>query len=229
MTLAAILAAHPHVLLDFDGPICAVFGGETPAPMVARQLVDEGRRRGLPLPADLAETGDPFDVLHAAAAISPDAARSIERALRDAEIRAVTTAPTTPGICDAIDALRSTGHTITVVSNNSDAAVRHFLARHDLTDAVPRVVARTESDPALLKPAPHLVTHAVHHGPVGPDCCVLIGDSTTDVLAARAAQTAIIAYANKPGKHATFAALHPDHIIDTIDQITRATARPSIV
>ena len=228
MTLRQLLATHPHVLLDFDGPVCAVFGGTLSAPAVAEDLAEEGRWRGLDLPVDAPASGDPFDVLHAAARLGAEPARIIEQALQRAEVRAVDSAPITPGVRDALDAMRSVGHDVTIVSNNSAAAVHHFLAAHGLTDVIPAVVARTEADPALLKPSAHLLTLAIQQGARVPAECVLIGDSLTDVVAAHAAGTAVIAYANKPGKRDALGKLGPDAIIETLSEITHATARPRV-
>ena len=61
-----------------------------------------------------------------------------------------------------------------------------------------------------------------------PDACVLIGDSTTDILAARAAGTAVIAYANKHHKRDSFAAYRPDAIIDSITDLTEALATDNV-
>ncbi len=228
MTLAELLAARPVVLLDFDGPVCAVFGGERSAPEVARQLAQDMRARGIQLPPDVEVSGDPFDVLRAAAAHDPTQAAVVESALRDAEVRAVSTAPMTPGLPDALVALRDSGHTITAVSNNSDAAVQTFLTAHGLQTWVAHVTARTEADPALLKPNPHLVLRAIALNHSHPSTCVLIGDSTTDITAAHEANCAVIAYANKPGKRATFAAYHPDAVIYQVSDLTVAATRPYV-
>jgi phosphoglycolate phosphatase-like HAD superfamily hydrolase len=228
VTLSQLLAERPVVLLDFDGPVCAVFGGELPAPEVAHRLAQAARRQGIPVPVDVDTTRDPFDVLHAAARISARGAAAVERALRDAEVRAVATAPVTAGLGEALTALRGSGHTVTIVSNNSDAAVRAFLAGHHLDDLIGHVVARTDPDPSLLKPNPHLVARAIAGNGATPGRCVLIGDSTTDVIAAHRAGAAAIAYANKPGKRAALSALAPDALIEHLDDLTRATTFPYV-
>jgi phosphoglycolate phosphatase-like HAD superfamily hydrolase len=51
---------------------------------------------------------------------------------------------------------------------------------------------------------------------------VLIGDSATDIEAARAARTAVIAYANKPGKQDRFVPLRPDALITAMSDLTAA-------
>jgi HAD superfamily hydrolase (TIGR01509 family) len=224
VSLSQILATHPHVLLDFDGPVCAVFGG-IPADHVARHLASLLRAHGVPLPRAVDAAADPFDVFRAAARTQPASAQYAENTLRDLEVHAVATATLTPGIENALRALRATSHTVTIVSNNSAAAVRAFLDLHALVPLVRGVVGRVEPDPALLKPSPHLVQRAIADLAAAPDTCVLLGDSATDITAARTAGTAAIGYANKPGKRDAFAALAPDDVIADLAEVTSALDR----
>jgi len=55
-----------------------------------------------------------------------------------------------------------------------------------------------------------------------PSDAVLIGDSVTDIQAARAAGTAAIAYANKPGKDRALRSFDPDALITSMDEIAHA-------
>ena len=48
----------------------------------------------------------------------------------------------------------------------------------------------------------------------------MVGDSASDIEAARAARVAIIAFANKPAKRKFLAALNPDAIIDQMMDLT---------
>jgi phosphoglycolate phosphatase len=165
MTLAELLASRPHVLLDFDGPVCAVFGG-VGGQSVTRGLAKTLRVRGVELPADLAASDDPFAVLRQIAATAPDLVAITEERFRELEVEAVARAPMTPGLRETLAALAERGRTVTIVSNNSGAAVQTFLDAHDLT--VHGVVARTEPDPSLLKPSPHLVSAAVRRSTPSP-------------------------------------------------------------
>ena len=61
------------------------------------------------------------------------------------------------------------------------------------------MIARTSHDPALLKPSPHLIIQAVEALDAEPGECTLVGDSVTDVQAARLASVQSIGYANEPG------------------------------
>ena len=221
MTLAQLLRQRRHVMLDFDGPICAVFGG-IPAHHVNRHYAAILRSHDIPVSDDLADGDDPLGIFQAAATERPDQAVFIEHTLRDLEVHAIATAPLMPGASETLLSLRDSGRTATIVSNNSTTAVRAFLTRHRLNDLVSRVVARTAADPVLLKPNPHLVRQAISDLHATPAGCVLVGDSTTDIIAGHAAGVAVIAYANKPGKRQAFAGHRPDVVIDTMHEIPHA-------
>lgn len=198
--LRRILTSTDALLLDFDGPICSVFAGIA-APLVADQLrhvLGEGGYTDLP--DDVRSADDPFDVLFYAAKLGQDEARYVEAAFRAHEVEAVQTAQPTPSSTDLIRAWHQTGRPLAVVSNNSVAAVETFVEIHNLRANVDLVSARTSPDVALLKPSPFLVTEAAERLGVTPARCTLVGDSTTDVQAARAAQVTAVGYANKPGK-----------------------------
>ncbi len=193
-----------------------------PADHIARHYAAALRAHGVPLSAAIDEVDDPFDVFRAAADVQPNSARYAEQMLRDLEVHAVATATLTPGVHDTLTALNLTGHTVTIVSNNSADAVRAFLAGHELLPLIRAIVGRTQPDPALLKPSTHLVDLAIAGLSVAPELCVLLGDSTTDITAAHAAGAAAIGYANKPGKYATLATANPDAIIHALSEVAQA-------
>ena len=107
--------------------------------------------------------------------------------MTDQELAAVATAAPTPYVHDVVTACQNSGRSVSIVSNNSARAVHAYLARHGLDDRISLVVARTSHDPALLKPSPHLITQAVEALDAEPGECTLVGDSVTDVQAARLA------------------------------------------
>jgi HAD superfamily hydrolase (TIGR01662 family) len=205
-----LIAQRREILLDFDGPICAVFGSITDEAVAAKL------RALLPgnLPHEVAEARDPFEVLRYAAALGTDIGAEVEAEFHQQECRAVTEAPPTPGAFNAIRALNATGHRVIVVSNNSKEAVRRFLHLHRLADAVTAISARSDANPDHLKPAPYLLHQALRQVSATPDDCVMVGDSTTDIQAAHSAGLPAIAYANKPGKREAFQPYAPDAIID---------------
>lgn len=215
MTPAELVASRKHVLLDFDGPVCAVFGTLTDRVVAdrLRALLD------VDLPAEIAESDDPFDVLRHAATLGADTAATVEREFRRLEVEAVTTAPATPGAADTIRALVNAGHTVTIVSNNSEQAVRRYLEQRDLAGLVKGVSARTFADPGSLKPNPFLLQQAINSAGLDRDECVMLGDSVSDIEAARSVGTDAIAYANKPGKQLRLQQAHPDAIITHMAQL----------
>lgn len=222
MTLADILARTRHVLLDFDGPVCAIYGG-TSDRAVADHLrgIIAGR---FDLPEPVATTSDPLAVLRHCANIAPDLLYRLEAEFTAEEVCAVASATPTPGIRQAMASLVDAGHTITVVSNNSAQAVNAYLAGAELAGLVVGVVGRVPGRPELMKPHPHLLHVAITDRATSPAQCVMVGDSTTDVEAAQAAGTASIAYANRPSKRLRFEKLQPGAIIESMHELAAAVS-----
>jgi HAD superfamily hydrolase (TIGR01662 family) len=135
------------------------------------------------------------------------------------EIGAVREAPPIPGVVEAIEALRASGHTVTIVSNNSEAAIRAFIDEHGLADQVDGIAGRTRARVEDLKPEPYLLRRALGDRGAEPADAVLIGDSITDIQAARAAGTAVIAFANKPGKDRALRSFEPEALIRSMDEV----------
>ena len=154
--------------------------------------------------------------------MSPELARQVEAALQTAEIKAVESATPTPGVDEFLAACRETGRQLAIVSNNTGASVRAYLARVGLARFVQHVEARDPSDPALMKPSPHLIEKAAQALAVVPGQCTLIGDQTTDVKAARSIGAASIGYANKPGEADDLTAAGADAVIEHINELTEA-------
>jgi HAD superfamily hydrolase (TIGR01509 family) len=196
--LGAILARTRHLLIDFDGPICSIYAG-LPAPQVAAQL--RKLFTGHQLPEAIQQTGDPIEVFAYAGTVSPDLAARVEAEMTDLEVTATATAKPTPNIHEVLAGCRESGRTAAVVSNNGARAVNAYLDRQGLSDGIRLVVARTSHDPALLKPSPYLIDKAVRALDAEPAATALVGDSITDIEAARSAGIASIGYANKPGKY----------------------------
>jgi beta-phosphoglucomutase-like phosphatase (HAD superfamily) len=94
---------------------------------------------------------------------------------------------------------------VTIVSNNSGAAIAAYLADHRLTGYIRAIVARDDHDPERMKPDPYRVREAVAILDADNTECTLIGDSTSDVFAGLLAGVPVIGYANKPGKEQALA------------------------
>jgi len=216
-----IITATRHLFLDFDGPICSIFAGLKPA-AVAAALRDLATSQSITPPPDIAATADPFEVFAWAATISPALAADTEAAMTEQEINAVPAAEPTPGVHAVITSCRESGRTITVVSNNSERAVRAYLTRHALNGPIATIIARTSPDPGLLKPRPHLLHQAITAAHADPAACTLVGDQVSDIDAARQAGTHSIGYANAPGKLDTFANAGADAIVTSLAPLALA-------
>lgn len=224
--LRQILANTDALLLDFDGPICSVFAG-IPAPTVAGQLRDVLAEGGyVDLPGDVRNSADPFDVFFYAAKLGRDEARYVEAAFRAHEVEAMQSAEPTSETVDLVRAWKATGRALAVVSNNSVAAVEAYLDIHEIRAEVDFVSARVNSDAALLKPSPFLVLEAVKRLAVPAPRCVLVGDSVTDIQAARSAHVVPVGYANKSGKTGSLAAAGVDLVITDMG-LMLAVLRPT--
>ena len=222
--LDIIVARTRYLLLDFDGPICSIFAGLPAAAIADRLRKIFGDHASMP--DDVARTADPFEVFTYAATISEDLAARVEAEMTDQELAAVPTAAPTPYVHEVVTACQNSGRSVAVVSNNSDRTVHAYLTRHGLDDRISLIIARTNHDPALLKPSPHLITQAVDALHAEPGECALVGDSVTDVKAAQLASVQSIGYANEPGKRERLTEAGAGAIINSLaDLALRLRAR----
>ncbi|MCG5464854.1 HAD family phosphatase [Micromonospora sp. MED01] len=219
--LGRLLGEVGAVLLDFDGPVCSIFAGY-PAPQVAAELVDVLRRRGVDIRPDLASEPDPLEVLRRTGAAGDHGiTRAVEDALCAAERRAAETAEPTPYGREVIVAARQAGMPVAVVSNNSAGAVSAYLTARRLAAYVSPVVGRAYADPDRMKPNPEPILQAVRAIARPASRCVLVGDSLSDIEAARAAGVRVIGYANRPAKVETFRTAGADVVITSMGEIAR--------
>ncbi|HEY1180134.1 MAG TPA: haloacid dehalogenase, partial [Phytomonospora sp.] len=141
--LTRLFAGPGPILLDFDGPVCAVFAGR-PAPEVAARLAAA---------FGVAGTGDPLEVLRRADAHGdPALTRAVDDALTAEELAAVASAVPTEGAAALIGAAHAAGKRVAVVSNNGRPAITRYLDAHELT--VDAVVGRAPGSPGEMKPSP---------------------------------------------------------------------------
>lgn len=219
MTAADLLDQAAALFLDFDGPVCSVFAG-LPATVVADQLRTVlATTEHDDLPAPVATSADPFVVLEHAASLSEDDARYVEAAFTAHEVEAVTTARPTEGAHELIQAWHDSGRPLAIVSNNSAAAISTYLDFHGIRALVDVVSARESADLRLLKPRPYLLNQAQRALAISADRCVFVGDSLTDVEAAKAAGVRMIGYANKPGKRERFTRAGADAITEVLAEL----------
>jgi beta-phosphoglucomutase-like phosphatase (HAD superfamily) len=177
-------------------------------------------------PARAATSFDPIEVLRFTAGLGLDTATRVEAMLQDAERTATETATPTPDAREVILACHQTRRRVAVISNNSQAAVETYLRAHHLAEHVDVIVGRTDPDPRLLKPHPHLVLRALDAlgGELGgdPATSAFVGDSTSDIQSAKAAGTLSIGFANKPGKVERLHRAGADVIVTSMAELHQA-------
>jgi phosphoglycolate phosphatase len=220
-TLQHIVQRSAHVLLDFDGPVCSIFAG-LPAPAVAEMYRVALRRVPIKLPTKVRELNDPLEVFRQVASLAPDAAETAQALLTKLETRAARAARPAPGAAELMATAQATGRTVTIVSNNSSAAIAAYLGDHKLTRYITAIVGRDDADPALMKPSPYRVRMAISHLDADPNHAFLVGDSATDVPAGRLAGVAVIGFANKPGKADLLARAGADAVTAHLADISAA-------
>jgi phosphoglycolate phosphatase len=174
--------------------------------------------------ADFGNGLNEFALLYYVAMNAPQHSAMIEQALTALEVAGVKSAQPAAGLRDLLHALTQSGRKVTVVSNNSAAAVNAFLDAEGLGDYFHGVVARVDPDPSLLKPNPHLLLQAAAALGSPPASCALLGDSVTDVEAARRGGAGSIAFANKSDKRDPLSAAGPDALISSLRDVVTALA-----
>jgi phosphoglycolate phosphatase len=219
--LAELLARTRHLLLDFDGPICAIFAGH-PARAVVRQLLELVAADGAPVSEPVANAKDPFDVLRYAATISPDLARHVEHALRANEIDATRTATPTPHATEVITAWRDASRAPGGRQQQLSGGGRDLPRRPRHHSRPGRGAHQPRSSAAQAKP--------VSHQPDNPNARRRArGLRARGRLAQRhhgrsTRRDPSVGYADKPGKRRTLADAGAEVVIDDMRALAHAVA-----
>lgn len=217
--LADLLRGARILLLDFDGPVAHLFAGH-PAPDVAAAVRQFSTVHGV----DLSDTrtDDPLVLVRAAYRHSPESGRDVEAHVIEHETRAAASAAPTPGTHELIRAAAGSRRTVLIVSNNSERAIRTYLARHDLTDQVAHILGRPFGHPEQMKPDPHLLRGALDIARAAPADAVFIGDSITDAIAGAAAGVPCIGYAKSPERAEGLADADALVVVDDMQELALA-------
>lgn len=145
----------------------------------------------------------------------------MHRHLADLETQAVDVAPATQGADALIEALRREGYELAVVTNNSAACVRSYLARSGLLESFKVVHGRTR-DPNFLKPHPDSVRRALNSLGAAPCDALFLGDSPPDVQASQAAGVPFLGYARNDRKLRALREAGAHLIVESLDAVTLA-------
>ncbi len=145
-----------------------------PRPEESRRVI------GLPLAAALAA------LIPEGAGI--DAAQAAERyreAFMALRSRGEVAEPLFPGVSDALDVLAAAGYLLGIATGKSRRGLERTLGGHDLLG---RFATLQTGDSGPGKPSPEMLLRALGETGVEAAACVMIGDTTFDVLMARAAR-----------------------------------------
>ena len=121
-----------------------------------------------------------------------------------------------PGAHALLDALRSTGMRLAVVTNRSRRSSIASLDHVDLLARVEEVVS--SEDVTRQKPDPEPVRLALARLEVAAACAVMVGDTAVDIAAGRAAGTRTVAV-DFGRRHASVAPERPDAIVHALDEL----------
>lgn len=220
--LGELLSGARVLLLDFDGPVCHLFAGH-PAHEVADAVRAYATEHGDQLSEP--QSGDPLVLLRVAYQHSPEFGRDVEAFVIRHEAEAAHTAASTEGAHETITAATAAGLEVLVVSNNSERAIRTYLARHGLTDHVAHIIGRPFGQPGRMKPAPDLLTTALEISRAKPSDAVFVGDSITDVLAGNAVDIPTVGYAKRPERAQGLADADAALVTDSMATIAAALSR----
>ncbi|MGY1523622.1 HAD family hydrolase [Streptomyces sp. MN3] len=211
------------VLWDFDGPVCRLFAGHS-AERVARDLVDwlEGRGlHGLDEPAR--ESLDPHVVLRAVDRRHPgsDLVAELEERLTQEELKAAASARPTPYADPLVRTWTAVGARLAITTNNSPRVVKEYLTSRGLLPCfAPHLYGRTQ-ELRYLKPHPHCVQRALNAMGAAPSTALMIGDTPSDFLAARAAGVPFLGYARNERKNKVLREAGAERIVGSLEPVLK--------
>ena len=200
-----------YLLFDFDGPLVRLFAlGEAPgiASLLSSRLEAELGPPGVGLFSHFVDPHGLMAELRGMLRRLPDLeGRTVELLVRDAELllveaerRAAGTAKLTEGAEPLVEGLlRGGGRKLAITSNNSAVAIGDLLegGRAEVfRSAFQGHVYGRRPDPDLMKPHPDCLNRALTGlGCEYPDQALLIGDSISDLEAAKQAGVPFLGYA----------------------------------
>lgn len=128
-----------------------------------------------------------------------------------------------PGVREGLDWLRRQGFRLGCVTNKSACFTEPLLTHFDLRGFF-EIVISGDSLPEK-KPSPRPLLHAAEHFGVAPGQALMVGDSISDVKAARAAGFYIVcmSYGYNHGQDIRAAA--PDAVIDSLPELANLLTR----
>nr|WP_203602782.1 HAD-IA family hydrolase [Streptomyces coelicoflavus] len=212
------------VLWDFDGPVCRLFAGHA-ADRVAGELVDWLETLGLKelLTQEEQVHPDPQVLLGAVnrRRHRSDLVADFEERLTREELRAVPTAWPTEYAYPLIRTWSALGVGLAITTNNSPRAVSEYLEMRGLLDCfAPHIYGRTEAL-HLLKPDPYCLNRALSAMGVAPAEALMVGDTTSDLTAARRAGVPFLGYGHNGRKAKILEEAGAETVVHSLEPVLR--------
>jgi beta-phosphoglucomutase-like phosphatase (HAD superfamily) len=225
--LDTILSRARYLIFEFDGPICDLSAAMPLTTADQLRATLRTHTADLPPAPAVIGTGDPFEVIEQAAAISADLGRQIDSQLTDIETQAVTKAMPSAYVHETLAACRDSGRLAAVMSRHSTSAVTAYLDTHGLADQVRAIVAPADYPPGHLQTGPYLIEEAIRALDARPASCAVITATAAGIHAARTTGTMSIGYATTLTTSEGLAAPRAACTISSLADLTlRLRARP---
>ncbi len=122
-----------------------------------------------------------------------------------------------PGVVEGLRQLAAAGFQLACITNKAEAFTLPLLSNLGLRDAF-KLVLSGDSLPKQ-KPDPLPLLHACRHFGITPDHGVLVGDSSNDVQAARAAGMPVICVTYGYNHGHDIRESHPDAVVDSLAEV----------
>lgn len=224
ISLKSLVQESSALLLDFDGPVCRLFSA-VPAPAIAQKIRSFLHERSVRVPEPMMTVGDPLALLRWVGDSAPHLLPEVERVQVESEIEAARLAEPTSGAVSIIRSSAEQGRPVVIVTNNSAEAVQVYLHRFSLTGSVTGISARIEGRPDLMKPDAHLVLRGAELAGKPASACVLIGDSSTDMQAAKKAGAHCIGYAKNETRASELSEAGADVVVRSMEPVADVVTR----
>jgi phosphoglycolate phosphatase len=122
-----------------------------------------------------------------------------------------------PGVRHTLQALRSGGTLLCCITNKESTFAHQLLEAAELTHYFHHVFCGDLVEDR--KPSPNLLLAACRRGGIEPQELVYVGDSRTDIVAARAAGCRAVAVTYGYHDARSLEEMHPDELIDNLAEI----------
>ncbi len=227
--IAGVLFDKDGVLIDFQatwGPasargIRALARDETQARALAG-AIDFDLEAERYAPASVFIAGSAEESMAAWAAATGEDRAFLERISARIVEEGAALAATLPDALPALRALRGMGLPLGIATNDSEASARAQMAALGLTDLFETINGADSGHGA--KPGPGMILAFAAHLGVGPERIVMVGDSTHDLHAARAAGAIRVGIGTGPASLDDLAP-HADHVVVTMAELPDLVAR----